>query len=318
MREFHINRNDAGQRLDKFLSKAVPLLPSSLLYKYIRTKRIKRNGGRCAISDRLVEGDVVTLYVNDEFFGNTAPQKPEFLYTDADVRVVYEDENILLADKPAGLLCHGDDSESRHTLIHKIQRYLYEKGEYDPAVESSFAPALCNRIDRNTAGIVIAAKNAEALRIMCDKIRDHEIEKSYKCIVHGRVAPPSGTLRGFLKKDAATNTVAVYSKPHPGALTAVTHYKTLKTTGGLSLLEVRLETGRTHQIRAQMAAAGHPLLGDTKYGTAALNRPYGESWQALCSFRVRFSFRTDAGILNYLRNRTFDLPPPAFERKYFG
>lgn len=316
MKEFKINKNDAGQRLDKFLTKAVPELPVGLLYKYIRTKRIKCNGKRCQIADRLVEGDVLSLYIGDEFFA--PPAQPDFMLTDSAVTIVYEDENILLADKPAGLLCHGDDGESRHTLINKICRYLYEKGEYLPERESSFTPALCNRIDRNTAGIVIAAKNAEALRILCDKIRDREIEKSYKCIIHGQIAPPAGTLRGFLKKDSKTNTVAVYSCSRDGALTAVTHYRTLRTDGALSLLEVTLETGRTHQIRAQMAAAGHPLLGDTKYGTAALNRPYGESWQALCSFRVKFAFVTDAGALSYLAGRSFEIRKPGFEQKYFG
>jgi 23S rRNA pseudouridine955/2504/2580 synthase len=186
MKTFTIGPNDAGQRLDKFLRKAVPGLPASLMHKYVRLKRIKLNGARCEAARRLALGDRLELYVNDEFFGPKAAAG--FMDAPADVEIVYEDENVLLADKPAGLLSHEDASESADTLINRIRRYLHEKGEYAPENEQSFAPALCNRLDRNTGGIVIAAKNAEALRILNEKIKLREVTKLYLCLAHGTFA----------------------------------------------------------------------------------------------------------------------------------
>lgn len=304
MKSFVIQKNDAGQRLDKFLSKAVPLLPPSLLYKSIRLKRIKLNRKRCEISTRLAEGDVLELYLNDEFF-----EKPEgpllFLKAPAALHIVYEDENILLVDKKPGLIVHEDSQETVDTLINRILHYLYDKKEYCPGKEASFVPSLCNRIDRNTGGIVIAAKNAEALRVLNQKIKDRELVKLYLCIVHGQMPQKEGTLSGYLLKDPDKNKVTVFSSPSPGAKTAVTKYRVLDEKGRFSLLEADLLTGRTHQIRAQMAAAGHPLLGDTKYGFARDNKGTGYRYQALYSYRLTFQFSTGAGALEYLNHRTF-------------
>ncbi|HPF56680.1 MAG TPA: RluA family pseudouridine synthase [Clostridiales bacterium] len=316
MREFTVNQNDTGQRLDKFITKAVPKLPASLLYKYIRIKRIKVNGKRADERQKLNLGDLIQLYVNDEFFEqNDSPL--DFMNTTDDVRVVYEDENILVADKPAGLLCHSDENESRHTLINKILLYLYHQNSYLPENENSFTPALCNRIDRNTSGLVIAAKNAEALRIMSEKIKLREVKKFYKCVVFGKFPVPSGEIRSYLTKDGNNNMVSVSNKQKPGAVSAVSKYKVLKTTDELSLLEVELVTGRTHQIRAQFADANHPLLGDTKYGNAARSKPYGFNWQALCAYKIKFDFANDAGILQYLNQKIIELPPPEFELLLF-
>ena len=240
MKEIQIRKNDAGQRLDRFVGKAVPLLPESLLQKYIRLKRIKRNGKGTKRDVRLVEGDVLQLYINDEFFEKPTEHNAWLKIATPRLDIVYEDENILLADKKPGVLCHSAGAWDYNTLIAHIQAYLYQKGEWRPREENSFAPALCNRIDRNTGGIVIAAKNAAALRVLNDKIRDREIEKYYLCVVSGRPKPPEGKLEGFLFKDAAKNRVYVRSKPEPGARTAVTYYKTLASRGGLSLVECRL------------------------------------------------------------------------------
>ena len=318
MKELRVNPNDAGQRLDRFVSKAVPLLPESLLQKYIRLKRIKLNGKGAKRDTRLQTGDLLQLYINDEFFEKPREENSYLKVGTPKLNIVYEDENILLADKKPGVLCHSAGVWDYNTLIANIQAYLAQKGEWRPREENSFAPALCNRIDRNTGGIVIAAKNAEALRILNDKIRDREIEKYYLCAVQGRPKPPEGRLENYLFKDAQKNQVFVKARPEPGAKTAVTEYKLLRSKGPLSLVECRLLTGRTHQIRVQMAHAGWPLLGDGKYGRERFNKDYDEKGQALYSYKLRFDFPTDAGILNYLRGREFQVEKVDFVEKYFG
>lgn len=303
MKTFIIGENDQNQRLDKFLQKSVPLLPKSLLYKSIRKKRIKVNGKKCELNYKLCQGDRLDLYLNDEFFAKT--EDLSFLSVPSSISVVYEDKQILLVNKPQGLVVHEDNDNTLDTLIHRVQHYLYEKGEYHPEQELSFAPALCNRIDRNTCGIVIVAKTAEALRIMNEKIKQREITKKYLCLVLGTPSPKSATLTHYLKKDASLNQVQLYEQPKPNAKTAITQYQVLESHNGLSLVEVNLKTGRTHQIRAHMAYIGHPLLGDGKYGINAENKKYGYKHQALCSYQLTFSFQSDAGVLQYLNQKTF-------------
>ena len=317
MKELTIKKNDAGQRLDRFVGKAVPLLPEALLQKYIRLKRIKLNGKGAKRDARLSEGDTLQLYINDEFFEKPREENSYLKVGTPRLSIVYEDENILLVDKKPGVLCHSAGQWDYNTLIANIQAYMAQKGEWRPKEENSFAPALCNRIDRNTGGIVIAAKNAEALRILNDKIRDREIEKYYLCAVQGRPKPASGRLENYLFKDAAKNQVYVKTRPEPGAKTAVTEYRTLATKGALSLVECRLLTGRTHQIRAQLAHAGTPLLGDGKYGSERFNKNYDEKGQALYSYKLEFAFPTDAGILSYLRGKVFTVRSVDFAEKYF-
>ena len=319
MKELTVGANDAGQRLDRFVSKAVPLLPDSLLQKYIRLKRIKVDGKRAERSARLTEGSVVQLYINDEFFDVPKQENAYLTVAAPKLHIVYEDENILLVDKKPGQAVHPHDgAEYGKTLIDHIHAYLYAKREWRPREENAFTPALCNRIDRNTGGIVIAAKNAEALRILNEKIRDREIEKFYLCAVSGRPRPASGRLENYLFKDAKKNQVFIKDKPEPGCKTAVTEYRVLGSKGQLSLVECRLLTGRTHQIRAQMAHAGWPLLGDGKYGRERFNKDFGENGQALYSYRLRFEFPTDAGILEYLRGKEFRVERVDFAEKYFG
>ena len=319
MKELNVGKNDAGQRLDRFVAKAVPLLPDSLLQKYIRLKRIKVNGKPAKRDLRLSTGDVLTLYINDEFFEAPREDNAWLKIAKPRLNILYEDENILLADKKPGVLCHSAGKWDYNTLIANIQAYLAQKGEWRPKEEHSFTPALCNRIDRNTGGIVIAAKNAEALRILNEKIRDREIEKYYLCAVCGRPKPDSGQLKNELFKDAVKNQVDVKPKSEPGSRCAVTEYQVLMTRAGLSLVECRLLTGRTHQIRVQMAYAGWPLLGDGKYGREQINRRYHEEGQALYSWRLCFDFSTDAGLLNYLRGKEFsvDRENIDFVAKYF-
>ncbi len=317
MREFTIGKNDAGQRLDRFVAKNLPLLPPALLQKYIRLKRIKVNGKGSKRDVRLETGDILQLYINDEFFDKPNEENLFLTVFKPQLNIVYEDDNLLLVDKRPGLSVHADETEKVNTLINHIQAYLYQKREWNPKWENAFAPALCNRIDRNTGGIVIAAKNAEALRIINEKIRAHELEKSYLCITVGCPKRPEGKIEGFLLKDEAKKEVRFFHKPVPGGKTAVTLYKTLESRNGLSLVECRLLTGRTHQIRVSMAEISCPLLGDGKYGKGNVNRRYHETRQALYSYKLRFDFPTDAGTLNYLKGKEFTVENVPFREKYF-
>ena len=316
MKELTIGQNDAGQRLDRFLSKAVPLLPASLAQKYIRIKRIKLNGGRAERDSRLSAGDVLQLYINDEFFDKPREDNAFLTVATPKLNIVYEDDHILLVDKRPGLAVHPHDgAEYGRTLIDHIQAYLYQKKEWRPREENAFTPALCNRIDRNTGGIVIAAKTAEALRVMNQQIKDREMYKRYLAIVEGTPKPREGSLKGYLFKDAKKNRVFVTDSPQAGSKSCQTNYKVLASEKGLSLVECELITGRTHQIRAQFAHAGHPLLGDGKYGK--LDKKYDRNYQALYSYKLTFCFTTEAGALEYLNGKSFRVEKVDFAEEYF-
>ncbi|MBQ3162616.1 MAG: RluA family pseudouridine synthase [Oscillospiraceae bacterium] len=314
MKEFIINSNDANQRLDKFIQKSVPRLPQSMMYKAIRNKRIKINGKRAEISTRLQTGDIVQMYINDEFFDTAV--ETEFMAAPAILDIVYEDENIILIDKKNGLVVHEDNENTVDTLINRLKHYLYQKGEYKPEEENSFAPSLCNRLDRNTGGIVIAAKNAESLRILNQKIKDRELEKYYLCVTVGVPPKKKDTITAYLEKNSDDNTVKVTDRKTDKNKTIITTYKVLKTKENLALLEIKLDTGRTHQIRAHMAHIGCPLLGDGKYGINKVNKEYKIKTQALYSYKLKFTFETDSGCLEYLNGKEFRVNDVWFENKF--
>lgn len=295
MKEITINANDAGQRLDKFLTKYLSNMPQSMLYKSLRKNCVRVNGRHIKDGKYMLRaGDELKLYFKEEFFD----AQSGFEAGNADIDVVYEDENIILINKERGIVVHSDDKGTEDTLLKRMQSYLYKKGEYTPESEHSFAPAFANRLDRNTSGIIIGVKNAAALRIINEKIRNREIKKLYLCVAEGRMEE-SGYLTAYLtrgeKKVSVTDTETANSK------NIKTKYTVIASDGDKSLVEVELETGRTHQIRAQMAHIGHPLCGDRKYGS----RRGGA--MMLASYKLRFDFRTDAGILNYLRGREFQI-----------
>ena len=317
MKEVIISQNDANQRLDKFIIKTYKEFPQSLIYKYIRLKRIKVNDKRTTVSYKLKVGDNLKLYVNDELLVESAA-KYDFMYASDKINIVYEDENILLIDKPQGLIVHPDDKEYNDTLITRIQKYLYIKGEYNPEIENSFSPALANRIDRNTGGIVIAAKNAQALRILNEKIKLREISKYYLCVVHGKMEQKEDTLTAYLEKNSDKNKVYINNKSNDKNKIIKTKYKVIGYKNDLSLLEIELFTGRTHQIRAHLASIGHPLLGDGKYGKLQNDKRLGFKHQALYSYKLCFDFKTESGILSYLKDKQFRVEQVWFAKQLFN
>lgn len=306
-KEITVKENDSGQRLDRFLMKMFPSLKAGNINKAIRNKDIKLNGKRTEAAYRLENGDKIYLFLPDYLIFEQKKNAEDFMSAGDGLSIVYEDENILLVDKEQGLVVHADDDNTSDTLINRIKKYLYGKGEFQPENEHVFKPALCNRIDRNTSGIVIAAKNAEALRILNEKIKNREIEKNYLCIVLGKMPKAEDILTAYLEKDSAENSVTVSNKKTKSNLTVKTKYTVIESNNELSLLKIDLLTGRTHQIRAHMAYIGHPLLGDGKYGNNRVNTKYGFKMQALCSCKLTFRFTSDGGILNYLNNISFEV-----------
>lgn len=305
--EIVIGENDCGQRLDRFLIKAFPALKSGIINKAVRNKDVKINGKRTETAYRLEKGDVLYLFFPDSLVEPKNLDQDDFMKAADTLNIVYEDGNIILADKEQGLVVHSDNEGTADTLINRIKKYLYQKGEYEPQRENAFAPALCNRIDRNTCGIVIAAKNAEALRILNEKIKNRELSKKYICIAIGELPKKEDTLTAYLQKDSEANQVKISNVKNPQNLTVKTKYRVLDSCGGLSLVEIDLLTGRTHQIRAHLAYIGHPLLGDGKYGNNRINMKYGFDKQALCSYKLTFDFTSDGRALNYLNQKSFEV-----------
>jgi len=313
MRELIIKKNDAGQRLDKFITKTLDL-PPSLLYKSIRLKKIKVNRKRAEGNQMLMEGDTVQCFLAEEFFEKQITENSLSSIT-PHLNIIFEDENLMLLNKRPGISVHEDEQGTKNTLITHIQAYLFAKGEYNPEDEQSFAPALCNRIDRNTGGIVICAKTAEALRCINDLIKNREIKKKYLALVHGIPSNKSGKISNWLLKNPDTNTVSVYHSPHRGALEAHSLYRVLKSSRerDMSLVEVELLTGRTHQIRAQFADMGHPLVGDGKYGINRDDKKIGFKFQALYSYKLTFMPKDELSPLAYLKGREFSVKEVFFK-----
>lgn len=305
MRELVVKKNDANQRLDKFLLKKFKTMPKKMAYMYIRKKCVKVNGKKATPEVMLKENDLLTFYIKDEFFDNIQEENYEFLKAPKTLKIIYEDENIILLDKKPGVIVHQDKSYHFDCLLLRLQHYLYDNGEYNPKEENCFAPALVNRIDRNTGGIVIGAKNAESLRILNQKMKDRELHKFYLCLLINRPKKDNAILSDYLIKNEKTNKVTVLRNEKQGAKKILTKYSVLETNNNLTLCEVELLTGRTHQIRAHMSSIGCPILGDNKYGNKKLNQKYSLSKQCLYSYKLAFDFTTDSGILSYLDKKEF-------------
>ena len=317
MREIVADASWDGRRLTRFLQKTLPAASAGQIARFLRLGRVKVDGRRGREDTVLVKGQRIELYVEDEWFDAPEREDPFYGKIRPKLTILYEDAHVMLLDKRPGLVCHPDEGEKVHTLLTYAQAYLYQKGEWKPRA-GGFAPALCNRIDRFTGGIVILAKDEEALRVMDAKIRGREVEKYYLCAVLGRMKHPEGTLRHYLLKEPGQKKTTALRSPQPGAKEAVTYYRAVDERDGLTLCECLLGTGRMHQIRAQFAAIGHPLLGDTQYGSAKQSERYGRvSGQALCAYRLIFRFETDAGCLNDLNGLTVQVRDVPFVRTYF-
>ncbi len=313
MHRFCIGENDAGQRADRFLMKACPSLPKSLLYRTFRKRDVKLNGRRISAETFLQAGDELLVYLPDDCF----PEKASV--SGATVRlpspeILYEDAQIAVLKKPSGLPVHADDRGSDDTLVGRFLQHLRDTGAYNPAAEQSFTPALCNRLDRNTEGLVLGAKTAAALRCLNEKIRLGEVEKEYLCITAGVPPKPSDTVTAYHRR-LPGQSAELSEVPRAGFREMKTGYTLLGTDNGLALLRIRLYTGRTHQIRLQTAALGCPVLGDARYGSRRANAACGETGQLLCAYKLTFAFREEEGPLSDLRGKQW-ATVPAFLSRY--
>ncbi len=297
MKTFTIDKTDVGQRLDKFMQRVMTEAPTSEVYKSLRKKKVRVNGKHKDGSYRLTDGDEICMYINDEFFGSAEKSFP-WQNSSADITVVYEDDNILIADKPSGMFSQDAD-DGGDSLESRIRSYLYKKEEIDMNAVPLFIPSLCHRIDRNTAGLVIAAKNSAALRILNEKIKNREIRKLYLCETEGTPSPESGRIKGYLSRDKRSQKMIFSATPTPESKPCETLYRTIKT-GKYALVEAELLSGKTHQIRASLSHIGCPIRGDVKYGATPDNK---KTYQHLISYKIIFDFKTDSGILEYLNGK---------------
>ena len=314
MKSFTAGTNEEGVRLSRFVESVTKDMPRSMMYKAFRNKRIKVNGKRAEPDTRLHQNDLIELYINDEFFaaGAAAPaKKPP--RRQPPVTVIYEDGNIAVLYKPAHLLCHSDRTGDAN-LVDAFAAYLQAKGEYDPHAEQRFSPAICNRLDRGTEGLVIAAKSYAALRDMNAIIRDNQMKKEYLTITVG--TPPAGRHIAWLQHSEKNNKVRIHAREAEGYKQIITEVTPIRQNGPFTLCRIGLITGRTHQIRAHLAYLGHPVLGDIKYGNRKMNERTGLKTQALCAQRLTFDRIPQDNILHELSGRVIKLEDPAIVRQF--
>ncbi len=316
MKQFIAGKNEHDVRLSRFVVNVTQNLPTSLLYKYFRNKRIKVNGKKALPDARIKQGDIIELYINDEFFYSSEKGNEKALentqYPPLDV--LYEDENILAVFKPVNLLCHSDKT-GKISLVDIIRNYLKLKGEYKKENEHTFSPSICNRLDTNTQGIVIAAKNYAALRDMNLIIKENLLKKIYKCITVK--VPNEGIFKAYLKKDENKNKVSIKGTKTVGYKEIITGVKVVKYQNELCLCDIELITGRTHQIRAHLAYLGAPILGDSKYSNTSSAKKYNIAAQMLCAYSVEFSKDiTEENILHYLKGKKIVLQNCSTETEF--
>lgn len=318
MRELTIKSNEAGQRLDKMLGKYLNLAGKSFIYKMLRKKNITLNGKKCDGSEKLKEGDQIKLFLSDETIEKFSEIKIQSV-SKKKLDIVYEDAHIILINKPSGMLSQKA-KESDESLVEYLIDYLLESGAMKKESLRTFRPSICNRLDRNTSGLVVAGKSLPGLQIMAEVFKDRSIHKYYQCIVKGNISEKQN-IQGYLKKDEKTNQVTISKQEVPGSAPIITEYEPLEHLGDYTRLKVTLITGRSHQIRAHLASIGHPIVGDYKYGNPAVNefakRKYHITSQMLHSYRIEFPSLPEP--LAYLSGKIFEAPiPKEFERMCQG
>jgi 23S rRNA pseudouridine955/2504/2580 synthase len=306
-----IGANEAGQRLDKFLRKWLKDVPLSAIYKSIRKGDVKVNGKKAKEKYSLLEGDILETR---EII--TEDKKKKFNRINNDfLKITYEDQNILLVEKWPGVLVHSDKKSTDPTLTDYVLSYLFDKGDYSPENEITFTPAPCNRLDRNTSGIVIYGKNFEALKLLNEMIRDRKIKKYYQAIVKGRIK--DGIYEAYISKDESENRSQVFKEEMKGTKKIATSVNTIQSCGIYSLVELELITGRSHQLRTHLSHLGNPILGDSKYGESKINNyfnnKYGLNYQFLYAYKVIFKDCPEK--LAYMENKTIaESLPPIFKK----
>ncbi|RCX18807.1 23S rRNA pseudouridine955/2504/2580 synthase [Anaerobacterium chartisolvens] len=307
MRTITVTAAQSNKKIGRIIRESFPEMPSSAMFKAFRKKDVKANGVRVKEDYVAMEGDRLDIYISDEILDGSPVSDAE--NTKAYFNVSYEDANILVVNKQPGIAVHPDREQADSTLIELVHRYLQEKGELYESASDDFKPSLCHRLDRNTGGLVIIAKNSGSLKILLKKIKDKEIKKYYQCLVWGKMERNYEELTAYLVKDELRSRVFISDSPPKGSQNITTRYRVLSYESNISRLEVELITGRTHQIRAHLAHIGHPVIGDGKYGTNAINRPLGAKHQSLWAYKLVFDFAGDAGCLNYLKGKKIQVVP---------
>lgn len=308
-----IGTNEAGQRLDKFLRKYLKDVPLSAIFKALRKGDIRVNGVKKKENYSLQLDDAIEIkYIQSK----TEKKDKSFIKVNSSgLKITYEDENILIVEKWPGVLVHPDQKGSEPSLTDYVLSYLNEKGDYVPEKEVTFTPASCNRLDRNTSGVVIFGKNFESLRSMNELIREGMVKKYYNALVKGRIK--DGLYKGYISKDENENISKVFDKKVPNTKEISMEVKTIQSNGAFSLVEIDLITGRSHQIRAHLSHLGNPIIGDYKYGDKKLNsffdNKFGLNYQFLYAYKL--IFKGGEGKLEYLKNKTVvEALPPMFKK----
>ncbi|AFS78083.1 ribosomal large subunit pseudouridine synthase C [Gottschalkia acidurici 9a] len=306
MKEIIIDKNEHNQRVDRFLKKYFSNANMGFIYKMLRKKRIKLNNAKVNPEDIINEGDKIQLYLSDETIDKFIKDEKE-IKSDHNLNIVYEDDNIVLINKPKGILSHAVDGNYKEkNIVDQLVSYLYSKGDYNPRLEKTFTPSICNRLDRNTSGIIIGAKNYNTLQCINRAIKSGDVKKYYKCIVKGKIKD-SKSLRGFLVKNENNNKVTILQDNKDNSKEIITDIKVLKNSEDYSLLEIDLITGRTHQIRAHLSSINHPIIGDLKYGDSRVNKFFREKYeldnQYLHAYKILFNGLDES--LSYLNKKEF-------------
>ena len=308
MQEIQITEQEAGQRLDKLLAKYLNLAPKSFFFKMLRKKNITLNGKKAAGNEKLAKGDCVKLFLSDETIQKFSEVFSE--YTEEELDILYEDPDVILINKPVGMLSQKASSADQSLVEHLIS-YLVRSGALCEEDLKTFRPSICNRLDRNTSGIVAAGKTMAGLQALNQLFHDRSIGKYYLCLVKGEIKE-SSRIEGWLKKDTQTNKVEITAQEMPDSVWIATEYRPVKSNHDVTLLEVHLITGKTHQIRAHLASLGHPLIGDPKYGDARLNQEYRKRYQVRSQLlhAARLKFPVCEGALKEVSRKEFQAPLP--------